>query len=181
MTRQFSWMLCVAACAAGAAAAQEAPSRVVNGQSFGAWTVSCEAVAVGETACVLNQQLIRTNDRAFLAQLLAIWSSDLEKRYLLARVPLGVYLPAGLAMRPEAAEGEDAVAQFTWQSCNANFCEALIEMDEDRLAAFVADDAPVIASYRPALNADPVVFRFSMAGMVSGMDAVRPKAADKSE
>lgn len=162
------------------ALAQDTPVRVANGQSFGAWTVSCEAVAVGETACVLNQQLIRTNDRAFLAQMLAIWSADLEKRYLLARVPLGVYLPAGLAMKPESAEGEDAIVQFVWQSCNANFCEALVEMDEDVIARFVTEGQPVIASYRPGLNADPVVFRFSMAGMVDGMDALRPSAG-KSE
>lgn len=179
MTRLFC--LAIALGAAAPAFAQETPARVVNGQTFGAWSVSCEAVAVGETACVLNQQLIRTNDRAFLAQMLALWSSDLDKRYLLARVPLGVYLPAGMAMKPETAEGEDAVVQFVWQSCTANFCEALVEMDEDRIAQFVADGAPVIASYRPGLNADPVVFRFSMAGMVEGMDAVRPKGDDKSE
>lgn len=160
--------------AAAGALAQETPARIANGQTFGAWSVNCEAVAVGETACVLNQQLFRASDRVFLAQLLALWSEDGDKRFLLARVPVGVYLPAGMAMKPEQAEGEDSVVQFVWQSCNAQVCEALVEMDEDRLEAFTADGTAVVASYRPSLNSDPVVFRFALQGMAEGMEALRP-------
>jgi invasion protein IalB len=160
---------------APAALAQEAaPDRVLNGQTFGAWTVSCEAIAAGETICILNQQLFRDSDQAFLAQLLAVWSDDLTKRYLLARVPVGVYLPYGIAVRPEGGGAEATALPLVWQSCNGQVCEALAELDEAAIAALTAPGTTVLASYRPSLAVEPVAFRFSMEGMVAGMDALRP-------
>lgn len=160
--------------AAGTALAQDPAPRVVNGQTFGQWTVSCEALAVGETACVLNQQLFRSSDRAFLAQFLALWSTDGTQRFLLARVPTGVDLPAGLVMKPDRPDTDDQTIAFVWQTCNATVCEALAELDAARTAAYLQGDAGIIASYRPALGADPVTFRFAATGLIEGMDALRP-------
>jgi len=156
------------------AAFAQTETRVTNGQSFGAWQISCTAIAVGETACVLNQTLYRDTDNAFLAQMLAVWSSDGQKRYILARVPAGVYLPAGIAMRPANIEGEDKIVQMVWQSCINDVCEALAEIDVDMLSAFADDGVSVVASYQPSINAAPIVFIFEMSGVLEGMDAVLP-------
>jgi invasion protein IalB len=159
---------------AGPALSQGETERVMNGQAFGAWTVSCEAIAAGETVCVLNQQLVRDTDQVFLAQFLALWSDDGTKRYILARVPTGVYLPFGMALKPEASEGETDLRQMVWQSCNGQICEALVEFGPEEIAAFVGPEITVLASYQPGLGKDPVVFRFSMDGIVEGMDALHP-------
>ena len=143
--------------------------RVANGQQFGAWTVTCEAIAVGETACVLTQRLVRTQDNAFLAELLAFTSGDGSGTFIAARVPNGVYFPSGFAFKPEDA---DKRYEFTWQSCTRDLCEALLEIEPDDLAALASAETGVIAGYRPSLAVDPLVFRFSLAGAEEGLSAL---------
>ena len=155
--------------------AETTPQRVVNGQTFGAWTVTCEAVAMNETACVLNQNLVRSTDNVFLAQMMAFWAGDGSKRYLVARVPLGVYLPSGFAMR---AETNEDIIPFDWQACSQTLCEALLELDDEMLANLTAPDTTIVASYRPNMQAEPVIFRFAMTGAQDGLEAIKPPAAD---
>lgn len=165
----------VPAAAQDAAEAGAEPPRVANGQQFGAWMVTCEAIAVGETACVLTQRLVRTEDDAFLAELLAFTSGDGSGTYIAARVPNGVYFPSGFAFKPEAGE---ARYEFTWQSCTRDLCEALLEIDPGDLAALAGEESGVIAGYRPSLALDPLVFRFSLAGVVEGLSALSQTASD---
>lgn len=155
------------------ASADAAQAQIVaNGQTFGTWTVSCEAVAVGQTACLLNQTILRDTDRAFLAQLVALTDANTGKRYLLARVPLGASLPFGFAMRPEGTEDETSLLRFDWQTCAGQFCEALAEIDEDRLAKLDSDGTKMLASYQPSLKTEPLVFRLSLQGARAGMAAI---------
>lgn len=155
--------------ATGDAAAEQI---VANGQTFGAWTVSCEAVAVGQTACLLNQTILRDTDRAFLAQVIALKDGESGKNYLLARVPLGASLPFGFAMRPEGTEDEAALLRFDWQTCFGQFCEALAEIDEARMTQMDSADTVMLASYQPALKAEPLVFRLSLQGAAAGIAAI---------
>ncbi len=148
---------------------------VVNGQQFGAWTVTCEAIAVGQTACVLTQRLVRTQDNAFLAELLAFTSRDGAKSYLAARVPNGVYFPSGFAFKQE--ESEDRF-DFVWQSCTRDLCEALLEIEPTDLAALSASETGVIAGYRPSLTAEPLVFRFQLQGATEGLAALTAASAE---
>lgn len=142
---------------------------VANGAQFGAWVVNCEAVAVSQTACVLSQRLVRSSDNAFLAELLAFQSADGKRSYLAARVPNGVFFPSGFAFKAE--EGDER-QEFSWQSCTRDICEALLETDIDSITKF-EELGSVIAGYRPNLRTDPVVFRFSLEGAVSGLEAIR--------
>jgi invasion protein IalB len=151
-----------------AAEASAAPPRVANGSRVGAWTVTCEAIAVGETACVLTQRLVRTSDNAFLAELLAFRSADGARTFLAARVPNGVFFPSGFAVRA-GDEGEQR--EFSWQSCSRDLCEALLEVDAEVLAE-LEEAETLLAGYRPGLQADPLVFRFSAAGAADGLSAL---------
>jgi invasion protein IalB len=164
---------------AGAAGAQEsdasgdaqeaaAPTPVANGARIGAWTVTCEAVAVGQTACVLSQRLVRSADNAFLAELLAFRSADGARTFLAARVPNGVFFPSGFAVRPEDSETQ---REFVWQSCSRDLCEALLEVEPQTLAELEGAGA-LLAGYRPALTAEPLVFRLSLEGAGDGLDAL---------
>lgn len=149
-------------------AAQDAPPPVANGARIGAWTVTCEAVAVGQTACVLSQRLVRSADNAFLAELLAFRSADGARTFLAARVPNGVFFPSGFALRPEESEAQ---RDFVWQSCSRDLCEALLEIDPEALDELEAAEA-LLAGYRPALTAEPLVFRLSLEGATEGLDAL---------
>lgn len=163
--------------AAAPALAQEATpaappqAPVANGQQFGNWTVSCAAVAVNTTACVLNQQLVRDSDRTFMAQVMALWAAGGDQSYLAMRVPLGTYLAAGIAMRNSASE---EVFPLVWQSCGPQFCEALMELTPEVVETLTAGDAMIVASYRPQMTAEPRIFNFSIAGLKDGLAALHP-------
>lgn len=147
-------------------------TRIANGTAFGSWFVACEALAVNETTCVLSQRLARSTDKAFLAEFLAFWSADGTKRYVAVRVPNGVYLAAGFALRPEA-EPEGNELGFVWQSCGRDLCEALIELDDATGKRLTGADT-LLAGYRPSLLAEPAVFSLSFAGLDEGLAALRP-------
>ena len=159
----------LALAALAAAHTAQAQEPVQNGQVFGAWTVSCEAVAVGQTACVLNQQILRSEDRAFVAQMLAFQSPDGTQTYLSARVPVGVYFPAGFAIR---AEDSEDVTNFVWQTCGRDLCEAVTEITPEALAELGAEGRVVLGAFRPAIQAENFVFRFSMNGAADGLAAL---------
>lgn len=155
-----------------AAMAQDASGeqpRVANGERFGPWTVNCEAVAVNETVCVLNQRLVRSSDRAFLAEFLAFSNLSEGRTFLAARVPIGVHFPSGFSVRIDP-EAEDVV-DLTWQSCATDLCEALIELDDETTAALHAAGG-AIAGYRPRFGAEALVFRVDMTGLRDGLDAL---------
>lgn len=150
--------------------AQEA-EPVVNGQKFGAWGVACQALAVNKTRCHLEQTLLRDTDRVFLARSLAVWSDDGSRGFLALQVPVGAYLPSGIALR---AEGAETVHPLTWQSCSPELCEALIDLDDALMQELSQGTGKVVATYRPRLGAEPRVFNFSVSGLIEGMQALRP-------
>lgn len=165
----------VGGAAEGAAAAPAQAGRIANGTQFGRWTLSCEAIAVGETACVLSQRIVRGSDNAFLTDILMFANpQDAAQVFLAARVPEGVYLPAGFALRSEAAD-DAAQRDLTWQACAGGLCEALTVFSDDEVAA-LEDGGAVIAGFRPSLQSEPLVFRFSMEGARAGLDALRARA-----
>lgn len=160
---------------ADTAAAQATPESavVVNGQTFGAWSVSCIAIAVGETDCTLTQRVLRASDKAFVADLIATRNPE-GASFLIARVPVGVFLPTGFAMREAESDDEEAVMQFTWQTCNREFCEAVLQIDAGKATALSAEENAMVAAFRPSAQTEPFLFQFSLNGMASGLDAIRP-------
>ena len=164
-----SLFLPLALCAALPALAQsEEDVTITNGQKFGAWTVNCVAVAVGQTNCTLTQRILRASDNAFIADLVAVRDPDAQT-YIVARVPVGVSLPAGFAMRE--AEAEEPM-EFTWQVCTREVCEAVLKVEDDLVPVLSADDNAMIAAFKPSTQSDAFVFQFSLSGMQAGLDAI---------
>ena len=147
-------------------------TRIANGTRFSQWAVSCEALAVGETACVLSQRLVRKSDTAFLAEILAFRTRDGAKTFLAARVPVGAHFPSGFVIKPDKGEERFALA---WQSCTRELCEALTEIPGDKLAE-IEKGATATAGYRPSLRAEPMVFKIAFEGLGQGLDALTPRA-----
>lgn len=143
--------------------------RITNGTQFGGWTVACEAVAVNETTCVLQQRLVRSSDNTFLAEIVAFWDDAMADAFLAARVPNGAYLPSGFVMRLE--DGDDR-HEFAWQSCSRELCEALLAAERETLEAIDAGEGAVLG-YRPHIQAEPLVFRTRTDGLIEGLDALK--------
>lgn len=144
------------------------PGRLTAGARFGAWTLACEAIAVGETACVLTQRLRRASDNAFLADLLLFWDGTLEQAWLAARVPTGVYFPDGFTL---AIEGAETGTQLIWQACSPELCEAALPIDFAALQAM--EEAETLrAVFRPAVTVEPLAFRISLEGGRAGLEAL---------
>ena len=153
---------------ASGASAQAQTVRVENGARFGSWTVSCEAVAVNETLCVLSQRLVRSDTGAALAELIAFNADDGPGAWLVARVPNGVFFPAGFVM---AQQDSDTQFDLEWQACSPDMCEALIALDGDILDQMVSGE-DWAAGYRPDIASDSVVFRIGLDGLETGLAAL---------
>ncbi len=125
-------------------AAPALAERLENGTQFGEWTLVCEAVAVNETTCVLNQRLLR-GDGAFIVDFMAIPEGD--GGWLSARVPVGVHFPSGFVLRPEAGDQQIALI---WQACSPELCEAMVSLSGE--SAALLDGSPAIAAYRPGVT-----------------------------
>lgn len=142
--------------------------RLENGAKFGGWTVSCEALAVNETLCVLSQRLVRSEGNTVLAELVAFNDGDNLGAWLIARVPNGVYFPSGFVL---GLEEDDSQIRFEWQNCSANMCEALLALEPDHLDAFEAQ-GPWVAGYRPGVTSEALVFRIAPQGLDEGLHAL---------
>ena len=149
-------------------AAPAAADRLQNGTQFGDWTVACEAIAVNETICVLTQRLVARDGDRFLTELLAFNDESEPAAYIAARVPLGVYFPAGFSVRPE---GGEETFDFAWQSCAPDLCEALLVLDAEALSAIGRADT-AIAGYVPRAGLEPLVFRIGTDGLGEGLAAL---------
>lgn len=155
--------------------AQEAPSRIANGARIGQWLVRCDALAVGETVCYLSQKIVRTEDQAGIAELLAFWNPDFTISYVVARVPNGVFLPSGFAMKDSALEERH---DFVWQNCTPNLCEALAELPVAKIEALETAET-LVAGYKPSRNAPDMLFQINFAGASQGLNAL--KAANAAQ
>lgn len=149
------------------------PERLANGSQFGGWTVVCEALAVNETACLLSQRLLRGTEGTLLVDLVAFPEPDESGGvYLAARVPNGVYLPHGFAMKPSDASEEEET-RLVWQSCTPQLCEALLLLDPVEMSTLEAAGGDLIAGYRPRLGEQPLVFAMNLSGLAEGVAALR--------
>ena len=147
-------------------------ATVANGQKIGAWNVTCVAVAVGQTNCTLTQRIMRATDNAFVADLVATRNAE-DATYVVARVPVGVFLPNSFAMRNAENETEEDVIEFIWQACNREVCEALVQLDEEQISTLSTDSVTMVGAFRPSAQSEPFVFQFSLNGMIEGLDAIR--------
>lgn len=156
----------LAACLSVSANAQT--ERLENGARFGGWTVSCEAIAVNETLCILSQRLVRTDTSSVLAELIAFNSENVGGAWIAARVPNGVFFPSGFVIGQQEA---DTRLEFEWQNCSAEICEALLELGPEELDLIASAD-DWVAGYRPEMTSESLVFRVTLDGLEDGLLAL---------
>ncbi|MEY1556716.1 invasion associated locus B family protein [Yoonia sp. R2331] len=155
---------------ASAASAQEA--EVANNASFGDWVVNCEAVSTQRTSCRVVQTQSRADTNTLVIQLIGYAMAE-GGAVIVAQVPMGVYLPAGLSYRAEAAP-DTAQQAMIWQRCAGQICEAALQLDADGLAE-LNDAEQVLFGYLPQPGAEPVIARVNTSTLIAALDATRPE------
>ena len=161
----------------GAAGAQTAAQ---NGTQFRDWTLACRALAINETACVLNQVLVKAEDKTFLAEFgVSLQASDDGPvAVLVMRVPSGVLL----LTRPAAEVDGDKEHRIAlgWQSCDPQVCAASAILSPEDTARLRRGKQAVVG-YQPLGQDTPSVFALSLAGITAGMETLEQALAGKAE
>ncbi|WP_078486194.1 invasion associated locus B family protein [Solemya velesiana gill symbiont] len=95
------------------------------GDRFGNWVYECETKSE-KAICALTQTVTLKNNQARILKLTLGRLGKENKLMLVALLPLGIHLPAGVAGKIDNAN------QFplTLHTCTQNGCEAVIEVDQ---------------------------------------------------
>ena len=120
------------------------------------WEVVCTGSQAG-LDCRVGQSLPFVGEGGRLIVALEI-PPDTRVPVMLLRLPLGVYLPAGLSVR----FGNDAAKQLQFESCDQNGCSAKYAITKAEIAAMLNGADVTISAQN--LKRQPVVVRVPALG-----------------
>ena len=155
---------------AGSAGLAQSPKV---GERFGDWVFTCKALSSEQTVCALTQTVTvkAQQGRGRILTLLLRRLEDQEtkrrKIILLALLPLGIYLPTGVAARI------DQGPQFPLQlrTCTQTGCEAAAELVDKTLGAFKAGNQLFIG-FKTAAKGKVFTIPASLKGVTKGLEAL---------
>lgn len=149
--------------------AQEA-APVRAGDHFGDWTFSCEALGPSRTRCALVQELMMQDGAARILRLTLGRLGSENEMALLALAPLGVYLPAGVAIKVD--QGEQVAMQM--QTCVQAGCEAALRIDNNLLKA-LKRGRTLFVGFKSGPAEETITVPASLAGISQGIRALDAK------
>lgn len=147
-----------------------ASGETLNNTLFGDWLVTCEAVSVTRVACSLRQQLTLTESDQLVVQMIAIPAAD-DTAIMLAQVPMGAYLPAGAVYRFDDDDEDEEQRNMVWQRCMDGLCEAAVQLDQEELENFAANDR-LLFGYRPDVDAEPLIVGLDISQFNEALTAI---------
>ena len=122
---------CAALLAAAVLTGAQKAAPVRQGDRFGDWTLACEAQGPSRTRCAAVQELTLEDGAARILRLTLGRLGARGEMALVALLPLGVYLPAGVALK---VDGGRQIA-MRMQTCARAGCEAALRVDDALMAA----------------------------------------------
>ncbi len=134
-----------------------------NGQRFRDWTV----IGLGTADCALAQRVVTPDGGLFVADLF-LQPLDAGGAVLSVRVPVGASIRDPIAYR----DGNGAVTDLTWQSCDAETCLAQAVLEAGDRAALEAG-REIRVGFVPTRTSRPLSFAVSLMGVTRGLEAVR--------
>jgi invasion protein IalB len=147
---------------------QGANSQDLNvGDRVGDWIFECIGIGVNQTRCLLTQRLVLENNQQEIMRLTLSTIGDSDQVLLTARVPLGIFLPSGVAARID--NGEDF--QLTPTFCRQEGCEAQVILGPDLLDAMKRGNE-ILVGFRQNPNSDTIVVPASLIGVSRGLSAI---------
>jgi invasion protein IalB len=105
-----------------------------NGQIFQNWVIKCEGGEGVAGRCFAFQNIILTQSGQRLLTLAAGYLGPKGEPWILLTLPLGIYLPSGVALKVDNGRRFDAAVKI----CTAKGCEAGIPLDDVLLPALQA-------------------------------------------
>jgi invasion protein IalB len=153
-----------------AALATAAPAE--DGKVYKDWRVKCEVVPTGEEkkeVChILQNVMVKDSDQVMLS--IGVGTPPgAEQPVALLTVPLGVFLPAGVAIKV-GEEGPAARGMF--QACIQGGCRALVPLDKDMITAMKGGSQAAVLMQDGARRT--VGVPVSLSGFTAGFNAVNP-------
>ena len=140
--------------------------------THGAWQIQCSVVPAsggeqaGKKACGMVQ-LAHSEKNAKIVLSLIVQKSkqgDKEQTTMRVLVPIGVYLPTGVALEIDGA----AVGRAPFVRCRPQICEAFAEVSEDSLAKLKKGTAANFILYEaPGLG---IPMKISLEGFSAALD-----------
>ena len=140
------------------AGAQPAPPPVENVAKHGQWQVQCSP-AQGDQPKSCGMIQVEKNDKTPAIGLSLIINrvkqGDKVQVMMRALVPIGVYLPTGVAMEIDGAALE---GRMTFTRCNPQACEAFGEASDPSLKKFMKGKTATFYIYDRPGNGYPILF-----------------------
>ena len=134
------------------------------GDRFGDWVLECQAVAAEKNICALTQA-VKKGNRPVL-RLRIQQGSDKKNLELVAWVPLGIHIPAGVT---GAVDKEKAIP-LTVQTCIRAACIATTKLDDSLLKSTQSGEKLAI-SFSLKAGSKPEVVEVSLKGLTEGLKA----------
>lgn len=148
-----------------------------SGDKFGDWLFTCKALGPDKTECGLTQTVTVQQQGQAQSRILSLYlqrvapgeeaKDKTAKIYLFAIVPLGIFLPSGIAAKVD--QGEQF--EFAVRTCVASGCEAVVELDEAKLTAMRAGQK-LLVGFKPSPAGKTIVVPASLNGITKGLAAL---------
>ena len=153
--------LAVAALAAGSAQAQQTPVEPVA--TFGDWAKACETSESGRKECLVFLEIKTQDGSRGMLNLTVIKVPEATLPIMVVTVPLGIYLPRGLAMSVDGAKP----SRIPIQVCSTSGCQSQFQMPEAILNSFKAGLEGSLQMFDP--SGKEVKVPFSLKGFTKAL------------
>ncbi|MGI9331793.1 MAG: invasion associated locus B family protein, partial [Gammaproteobacteria bacterium] len=157
---------------AAIAAAPQAAAAPTDGQKFKNWAARCEQVPTGEgeqtkEQCYIFQTLAHKKTQKALLNVAVGYVADSGKPAAIFTLPLGVFLPPGLAIKIDGAEP----SRLPIQLCTQEGCRGVLELTEKVVSQLKAGSEAKIAFFDARRR--EVVVPISLLGFTAGFNSLR--------
>jgi len=156
--------LAVVALFAGSAQAQQKAVKPVA--TFGDWAKACDSVESGKQECFVFQNVTTKDGSRGILQITVIRVPQADNPIMVVTVPLGIFLPRGLAMSIDGAKP----TRIQVQVCSTNGCQSQFQMPEAVLGSFKAGIKGTMQMFDP--SGKEVNVPFSLKGFTKALESL---------
>lgn len=150
-----------------------AEAAVKAGDRFEDWAVECHTFDKDKTLCVLSQTITAAKTNQRIAKLSFRQNDPAVDPVFTAIVPLGIILPAGVAMVLSTGQAQPVAVPLTVETCTPQGCIATTRVNAALLKVMQTADGFGIR-FVPQPKAKPVTIKGSLKGFAAGYKALKP-------
>jgi len=148
-----------------AAPGRAAPDK--PGNRFGDWLYECRTLNKNNNFCVLTQTAVTTKGKKLVMKVTLGRYGPAQQLTLVALLPLGIYLPAGVVGRIDNSRPFN----MTVRTCTAQGCEAILKVDP-KLRWIMKTGRKLYIGFTARPGAKVLALPFSLAEVWLGMQAI---------